>query len=117
MEHRIPSLHLLPTVLAPFILVVGLILTVLQGHPSFAAGARKSETAAAVKPSIKCDKAPTGIDRLICLEPSLSSLDAALGPAVREHQDRAAQATDRDARATEQRLWLDRREIACPAAA
>src|SRR5271169_6593702 len=117
MKHRIPSLRLLPPVRAPFVLAVGLILTVLQGDPSFAAGVRKTEGAAAVKPSIKCDKAPTAIDRLICVEPSLAVLDAALGPAFRDYQDRAAQPAERDARATEQRLWLDWREMACPAAA
>jgi uncharacterized protein YecT (DUF1311 family) len=117
MRHRIPSLHLLPPVRAPFVLVVGMILTVLQGHPSFAAGARKTEGAAAVKPNIKCDKAPTAIDRLICLEPDLAALDAVLGPAFRDYQDRAAQPAERDARATEQRLWLDGRALACPAAA
>jgi uncharacterized protein YecT (DUF1311 family) len=117
MKHRIPSLHLLPPVRAPFVLVVGLILAVLQGHPSFAAVMRKTEGAAALKPGIQCDKAPTAIDRVICLEPSLAALDAALGPAFREYQDRTAQPADRDARATEQRLWLDWREIACPAAA
>jgi uncharacterized protein len=117
MKHGVPSLHLLPPVRAPFVLVVGLILTVLQGHPSFAAGVRKTEGAAAEKPSIKCDKAPTAIDRVVCLEPSLAALDAALGPAFRDYQDRTAQPVDRDARATEQRLWLDWREMACPAAA
>ena len=110
-------MHLHPPVRAPFILVVGLILTVLQGHPSFAAGARKSESAAAVTPGTKCDKEPSAIDRLICLEPSLAALDAALGPAFRDHQDRAAQPADRDARATDQRQWLDWRATACPAAA
>ena len=90
MKHRISSLHLLAPVRAPFVLIVGLILTVLQGHPSFAAGVRKTEGVAAIKPSIKCDKAPTAIDRLICLEPSLAALDTALGPAFRDYLDGTA---------------------------
>ena len=117
MKHRIPNLHLLPPVRALFVLAVGSILSVLQGHPSFAAGVRKTEGTAAVKPGIKCDKAPAAIDRLICLEPSLAALDAALGPAFRDYQDRATQPAERGARATDQRLWLDWREMACPAAA
>ena len=116
MKHRIPSLHLLPPVRALFVLVVGLILTVLQGHPSFAAGVRKTEGTAVVKPSIKCDNAPTALDRLICLEPPLAALDAALGPAFRDYLDRTTRPADRDARATDQRLWLDWRTMACPAA-
>jgi uncharacterized protein YecT (DUF1311 family) len=98
-------------------LVAELILTILQGHPSFAAGARKTEGAASGKPSTKCDKAPTAIDRLICLEPSLGALDAALGPAFRDYLDRTTRPADRDARAAAQRLWLDWRTIACPDAA
>jgi uncharacterized protein YecT (DUF1311 family) len=117
MKHGTPSLHLLPPVRAPFALVAGLLLTVLQGHPSFGAGIKKTEGVAAAKHTAKCDNSPTAIDRVVCLEPSLAALDAALGPAFREYQDRAAQPVDRDARATEQRLWLDWREMACPAAA
>jgi uncharacterized protein len=109
-------LHLLPPVRAPFVLVVGLILSVLQGHPSFAAGVPKTEGAAAAKPPAKCGNAPGAIERVICLEPSLAALDAALGPAFRDYQERAAQPAERGARATNQRLWLDWREMACPAA-
>jgi uncharacterized protein len=116
MKHRIPRSRLLPPVRAPFGLVVGLIFTVLHGHPSFAAALRKTEGTAAVKPSIKCDKAPTALDRQICLEPSLAALDAALGPAFRDYLDRTTRPADRDARATDQRLWLDWRTMACPAA-
>jgi uncharacterized protein YecT (DUF1311 family) len=116
MKHRISSLHLFPPVHPLFVLAAGLILIVLQGHPSFAAGVRKTEGPAAVKPNVNCDKAPTALDQLICLEPSLAALDAALGPAFRDYLDRTTRPADRDARATDQRLWLDWRTMACPAA-
>jgi uncharacterized protein len=117
MKHWIPILRLLPPVRPLVVLVTGLLLTVLHGHPTFGAEVRKTKTVTAIKPVIKCDKAPTRVDRLICLEPSLGALDEAIDPAFREYLDRAAGPADRDARAADQRLWLDSRATACPSAA
>src|SRR5215472_14673190 len=117
MKHRMPSLHLLPPVRLPFVFATGLILSLLQGHPSFPTDAQKTEGNAAEKSSIRCDKAPSAIDRLICLEPSLGALDAALGPVFRDYLDRSTRPADRDARTLDQRLWLDARAAACPVAA
>jgi uncharacterized protein YecT (DUF1311 family) len=117
MKHGISSSYPLRRIrrsLAPFI---GLMLAVVQGHASFGADLRKTEDGAAAQPNFKCDKAPTAVDRLICLEPSLASLDAAIGPAFHDYLDRAARPADRDARAADQRLWIDGRAMACPAAA
>ena len=76
-------------------------LAVLQGHPAFGADLPKTEEGAAAQPNSKCDKAPTAIDRLICSEPSLAALDAAIGPAFQDYLDRAARPADRDARTAE----------------
>ena len=117
MKHGIPSLHVFRLVARRLGLLIGLILAMAQGHPSFGADVQKTEGGAAADPSFKCDKAPTAIDRLICLEPSLAALDAAIGPAFRDYLDRTARPADRDARTADQRLWLDGRATACPAAA
>ena len=117
MKHGVPILHPLPPVRPLFVLVTGLLLTVLHGHPTFGAEVRKTKAVTAVKPVVKCDKAPSPVDRLICLEPSLGALDAAIDPAFREYLDRATRPADRDARAADQRLWLDSRATACPSAA
>src|SRR5262249_2224980 len=117
MKHRIPSLHPFPSVRRLFVLGAGLLLTAWPGDPSFGADVPKTKTVAAGKPIAKCDKASTPIDRLICLEPSLGALDAAIDPAFRDYLDRATRPTDRGARAADQRLWLDSRATACPAAA
>jgi hypothetical protein len=92
-------------------------LAVAQGYPSFGADQQKTEDIAAAQPNSKCDKAPTAIDRLTCSEPSLAALNAAIGPALQDYLDRAVRAADREARAADQRLWLDGRATACPAAA
>jgi hypothetical protein len=92
-------------------------LAVVQGHASFGADLGKTEGSAAEQPNFKCDNAPTAIDRLICLEPSLAALDAAIGPAFHDYLERAARPADRDARTADERLWLDGRAMACPAAA
>jgi hypothetical protein len=89
----------------------------MQGHPSFGADLRETAGSAAAEPNFNCDKAPTAIDRLICLEPSLAALDAAIGPALQDYLDRAARPVDREARTADQRLWRDGRAMACPAAA
>ena len=115
MKHGVPILHPLPPVRPLFVFVAGLLLTVLHGHPTYGAEVRKTKAVTAVKP-VKCDKAPTPVDRLICLEPSLGALDAGIDPAFREYLDRATRPADRDARAAGQRLWLSRAS-ACPSAA
>src|SRR5271166_927108 len=116
MKREIPSLHPLRPTLPALARLIGLILAVMQGHPSLGADLRKTEGGAAAQPNFKCDNAPTAIDRLICLELSLAALDAAIGPALQDYLDRAARPADRDARTAEQRVWLDGRAIACPAA-
>jgi uncharacterized protein len=116
MKLEIPSLQGCCPVRPRLAPLIGLFLAVLLGHTSFGADMRKPEGGAAAKPSFKCDKAPTAIDRLICLEPSLAALDAAIGPAFHDYFERAAHPADRDARAADQRRWLDARASACPAA-
>ena len=116
MNLEIPSLQGCCPVRPHLAPLAGLFLTVLVGHTSFGADMPKTEGGAAAKPSFKCDKAPTAIDRLICLEPSLAALDAAIGPAFHDYFERAARPADRDARAADQRLWLDARATTCPAA-
>ena len=108
MMHEIPNLHVLRLFRPRLGLPVGLILAILQGSPSSAAAARKAND---------CGNAKTAIEHLICAEPSLAALDTAMAAAFRDHQDRAAHPTERDARLDEQRLWLDERAKACPAAA
>jgi uncharacterized protein YecT (DUF1311 family) len=97
--------------------LIGLLLAVLQGDPSLGTDLRKTEDSAAAKPSVRCDKAPTAVDRLVCLEPSLAALDAAASRAFQDYLDRAAQTAERDARTADQRVWLDGRMAACPEAA
>jgi len=117
MKHGIPSTQGFRFVCPPLALLIGLMLAVMQGQPSFGADLRKTEGGAAAQPNVKCDKAPTAIDRLICREPSLAALDAAIAPALQDYLDRAARPGDRDARTADQRFWLDGRAMACPAAA
>jgi len=114
-KHGIPSLQFLQLVGRRLGLLIGLILAMTQGHPSFATDERKTGGNPAAKSSVRCDKAQTAIDRLICLEPSLAALDAAISSAFHDYLERAARPADRNARTAEQRLWLDGRAIACPA--
>ena len=90
MKHGIPSTQGFRFVCPPLVPLFGMILAVMQGHPSFGADLRTTEDAAAAQANSKCDKAPTAIDRLICLVPSLAALDAAIGPALQDYLDRAA---------------------------
>jgi uncharacterized protein YecT (DUF1311 family) len=117
MKHGMPSTQRFRFVCPPLAPLIGLILAVMQGHPSFGADLPKTEGGAEAQSNVKCDKAPTSIDRLICSEPSLAALDGAIGPALQDYLDRAARPADRDARTADQRLWLDGRAEACPAAA
>jgi len=117
MKREIATLHPIRCIRPPLAPLIGLMLAVMQGYPSFGADLRKTEGGAAPPSNLKCDKAPTAIDRLICLEPSLAALDAAIGRALQDYLDRAARPADRDARTAEQRFWLDGRATACPAAA
>jgi uncharacterized protein YecT (DUF1311 family) len=68
------------------------------------------------KPSAACSSGRTPLDQLICADPALAMLDAALGPDFRDYYDRATNSAERDARLAEQRSWLADRERACPAA-
>jgi len=117
MKPGIPSSRGFPSVRPPLARLIGLLLAVLQAHPSFGAEVRKTDGGAAATPSFQCDKEVSPIDRLICLEPSLAALDAAIGSAFHDYLDRAGRPTDREARAADQRLWFDGRAMACPAAA
>jgi len=117
MNHGITSLHAIWLVGRRLGLRIGLILAMTQGHSSYAIDATKSESRAAAKPSLNCNKTLTGVDRLICLEPSLAALDAAISRAFHDYLDRAAQPAKREARTADHRLWLDGRAMACPAAA
>jgi uncharacterized protein YecT (DUF1311 family) len=117
MKHEIPGSRVFRLVGRRLALLSGLILAMTHGHPSFAADARKTEGSTPAHPRPKCEKTLTGIDRLICLEPTLAARDAAIGPAFHDYLERAARPADREARTADQRLWLDGRAMACPAAA
>src|SRR6516164_196141 len=117
MKRKISSLHPLRRIRPRLASLIGLMLAVAQGYPSFGADLRKTEDGAETQANSKCEKAPTAIDRLICSEPSLAALEAAIGPALQDYLDRAARPADRDARSADQRLWRDGRAMACPAAA
>ena len=117
MKHETPGSRVFRLVGWRLALLIGLILAMTHGHPSFAADARKTEGGAPAHPTLKCDKTLTGIDRLICLEPALAALDAAIGQTFHDYLERATRPTDREARTADQRLWLDGRAMACPAAA
>jgi uncharacterized protein len=69
------------------------------------------------KPNFTCSPTRTPMERLICADPRLAMLDAAMDRAYQEHRDRAADSAERDVRVDDQRVWLAGRERACPAAA
>src|SRR6516164_5211494 len=117
MKRKISSLHPLRRIRPRLASLIGLMLAVAQVYPSCGADLRKTEDGAETQANSKCEKAPTAIDRLICSEPSLAALEAAIGPALQDYLDRAARPADRDARTADQRLWHDGRAMACPAAA
>ncbi len=64
-----------------------------------------------------CAAAKAPVERLLCAEPSLSALDAAMAEALADAAKGATSQARREARLAEQRRWLDQREAACPAAA
>jgi uncharacterized protein YecT (DUF1311 family) len=113
MNHEAPRLNILRRLRAWLGLAIGLALSAVSPMSGSAAG---QGDGAAAKPRSDCDSAPTAIDRLISAEPSLAVIEAALDAAFRDYRDRAARPTERDARLVEQRLWLEVRARACPAA-
>ncbi len=117
MRRDIPSLYLLWPLRCPSGRVIGLTLAIALGHSTFAAPATKTGGGSVPKPNPQCGSAPTAIERLICAEPSLTVIGADLDAAFRDYRDRAARPVERAARLAEQRLWLDARARACPAAA
>jgi uncharacterized protein len=114
MNHQAPSLNILRHVRAGPGLAIRLVLAFAHGYPVSGLATQQGDGAAA-KPSSECS-APSAIDRLICAEPSLAVLDTTMDAAFREHRDRAVRPAEREARPPEQRLWLDGRARACPAA-
>ena len=115
MKHEAPNLHIVRLKLARLGLTIGLLLAGAHSYPVSGLAAGHGDGAAA-KPRSDCSSAPTAIDRLICAEPSLAVIDTALDAAFRDHRDRAARPAEREARLAEQRLWLEGRAPACPAA-
>jgi uncharacterized protein len=65
----------------------------------------------------ECAGAAEAVDRLVCSEPTLAALDAAMAGALDASQKRARNPGERQARLDEQRRWLAGRAAACPAAA
>jgi uncharacterized protein YecT (DUF1311 family) len=64
-----------------------------------------------------CAGAAEAVDRLVCGEPTLAALDAAMAGALAASQKRVRNPGERQARLDEQRRWLAGRAAACPAAA
>src|SRR5207237_407035 len=116
MTHQTARLHVLRHVSARLGLAIGIAFAMAPGTPTSSAEAPKADSRTAPRSSPECEGAQTAIDRLICTEPSLAVIDAALDAAFRDYRDRAARPAEREARLAEQRLWLDGRARACPAA-
>ena len=115
MNYETPKLHILRLNRARLGLAIGLVLAGGHSYPGSGLAAGQGDGAAA-KPRSDCGSAPTAIDRLICAEPSLAVIDTSLDAAFRDYRDRAARPAEREARLAEQRLWLEGRAPACPAA-
>src|SRR5947209_2979235 len=115
MKHEAPNLDIVRLKLARLGLTIGLLLAGAHSYPVSGLAAGHGDGAAA-KPRSDCSSAPTAIDRLVCAEPSLAVIDTALDVAFGDHRDRAARPAEREARLAEQRLWLEGRAPACPAA-
>ena len=115
MNYKTPNLPMLLLKRAHLGLAIGVVVAGVHWYPVSGLAAGQGEGAAA-KPGSDCAGAAAAIDRLICAEPSLAVIDTALDAAFRDYRDRAARPVDRDARLAEQRLWLEGRTRACPAA-
>ena len=115
MNYETPNLHMLLLKRARLGLAIGLVVAGMHLYqvPALTAGQGDGDAA---KPGSDCGSAPMAIDRLICAEPSLTVIDASLNAAFRDYRDRVARPAEREARLAEQRLWLEGRARACPAA-
>ena len=72
---------------------------------------------AEAKARAACSAERTPLDQLICTDPTLAALDAAVGRDFLGYHGRAANSAERSARIADQRAWLAGRERTCPAAA
>jgi uncharacterized protein len=73
--------------------------------------------AALAQPSFDCARAQSPLERRICANPSLATLDAGLSNAFRDAQRAATSPAARDALLADQRRWLAGCAVACDGAA
>jgi uncharacterized protein len=94
--------------------LVGLLLGVIASFAPSGARARKSADSAPPQSSGECSEASGAVELLVCSEPSLAALDAAVSVAFRDYRGQATRPPERDSRIGDQRLWLDGRAAGLP---
>ena len=94
---------------------VSLLLAVIASFAPSGAEARRIADSTPPQSRGGCGEAQGAVELLVCSEPSLAALDAAVSVALRDDLDQAARPPERDSRIADQRLWLDGRAAACPA--